>query len=46
MEEEEMALVAEVLKIPKTLHDLWNEYHFGIGGLKPAKDFTSAERGR
>jgi hypothetical protein len=25
---------------------LWHEYEFGIGGRKPAKYFTSAERGK
>jgi hypothetical protein len=28
------------------LHTLWNEYEFGIGGRKAAKDFTPQERGR
>ena len=27
------------------LHRLWNEYEFGIGSNKPAKEFTSIERG-
>lgn len=31
---------------PRSLHQLWAEYMFGIGGRKPAKDFTTAERGR
>ena len=25
---------------------LWHEYEFGIGGRKPARQFTSVERGR
>ena len=28
------------------LHQLWVEYEFGIGSNKPAKEFTSEERGR
>ena len=32
--------------LPRSLYDLWNEYQFGIGGRKPAKDFTPNERGR
>jgi hypothetical protein len=43
---DEMTLVAELSKTPKTLNGLWTEYHYGIGGLKPAKDFTPSERGR
>ena len=31
---------------PRTLHALWNEYEFGLGGRKAAKDFTAQERGR
>ena len=30
---------------PKTLLMLWHEYMHGLPGNKPAKDFTSAERG-
>ena len=30
---------------PKTLYVMWQEYMFGINGSKPAKDFTSNERG-
>jgi hypothetical protein len=30
---------------PKNLHDLYHEYQFGLGGSKPAKLFSSAERG-
>jgi hypothetical protein len=39
-------LISELSKLPKTLFDLWIEYVTGIGGRKPAKDFTPAERGR
>jgi Transcriptional activator of glycolytic enzymes len=37
---------AELSKNPKTLFDLWMEYQHGIGGRKPAKDFTPTERHR
>ena len=33
-------------KCPKTLHVLWTEYEFGIGGRKAAKLFNASERGR
>ena len=31
---------------PRTLHELWDEYTIGIGGSKPAKEYTAVERGR
>lgn len=31
---------------PRTIHSLWLEYETGIGGRKPARDFTREERGR
>jgi hypothetical protein len=31
---------------PRTLHMLWNEYEFGLGNRKAAKDFTATERGK
>ena len=37
---------AELSPHPRTLHDLWQEYMYGIGGRKAAKDFSSAERGK
>jgi hypothetical protein len=39
-------LVAMLSPLPKTLHDLWQEYEFGSGNRKPAKDFTPTERGK
>ena len=39
------ALVADLSKRPKFLHDLWKEWIVGSTGKKAAKDFTSAERG-
>lgn len=38
-------LIAQLSKAPKTLFVLWEEYQFGMTGNKPAKDFTSFERG-
>ena len=38
--------IARLSKCPKTLHDLWREYEFGLNGFKPAKDFTDSERGK
>ncbi|ETP47971.1 hypothetical protein F442_06230 [Phytophthora nicotianae P10297] len=37
--------VARLSKRPKDLFELWHEFQFGNGGLKPAKDFTPVERG-
>ena len=39
-------LVCELSPHPQSLYSLWTEYMYGIGGRKPAKDFTLAERGR
>ena len=36
---------AELCPNLHTLHDLWDEYKFGIGGRKPASQFTSQECG-
>ena len=33
-------------KNARTLYDLWQEYEFEIGGMKPAKLYTRAERGK
>ena len=37
---------ANLTSCPRTLHDLWDEYIVGIGGAKPAKDYTAQERGK
>ena len=37
---------ATLSSCPRTLHLLWNEYQFGLGNRKAAKDFTAPERGR
>ena len=31
---------------PRTLYELWDEYVVGIGGRKPAREFTAKDRGR
>ena len=38
--------VASLSPNPRTLYILWDEYMNGVGGRKPAKDFTRQERGR
>jgi hypothetical protein len=38
--------VSNLSPTPRTLHVLWQEYEFGIGGRKPARLFTPAERGK
>lgn len=35
---------AKLVARPRCLYELWQEYQFGIGNNKPAKNFTSAER--
>ena len=37
---------ATLSRCPRNLYVLWQEYEFGLGGRKPARQFTSAERGR
>ena len=31
---------------PRTIYELWDEYTIGIGGRKPAREFTAQERGK
>lgn len=40
-----IAINASLSPSPPTLHDLWLEWQFGIGGRKPARLFTSRESG-
>jgi hypothetical protein len=35
---------ARLVARPRCLYEIWQEYQFGIGNNKPAKDFTTAER--
>ena len=35
-----------LVKCPKSLFVLWQEYEFGLGGRIPAKHFNSKDRGR
>jgi hypothetical protein len=37
---------ARLCRGPKTLHQLWDEWANGIGGMKASRLFTAAERGR
>ena len=37
---------ATLSKCPRSLFVLWQEFEFGIGGRKPAKLFSNAERGK
>jgi hypothetical protein len=37
--------MASLSPTPRSLYDLWVEYQTGIGGRKPARDFTARERG-
>lgn len=37
---------ATLTKNPRDLYTLWKEYEFGVGGRKPARQFTSIERGK
>ena len=37
---------AVLCSTPRTLYVLWDEYQNGIGGSKPARQFTPSERGR
>lgn len=37
--------IPKLMKNPKNLFTLWKEYEHGVNGQKPAKDFTSTERG-
>ena len=39
-------MLATLMPTPRSLHDLWQEYEFGVGGRKAAKLFSYSERGR
>ena len=40
-----VTFTSSLCKNPRTLHVLWDEWEFGCGGRKAAKNFTSRERG-
>ena len=46
LEPEISRMQRKLLGTPKNLYDLWKEYEFGLGNKKPAKCFTSQERGK
>ena len=41
-----IAYGSTLCKCPTSLFILWQEYEFGVGGRKPAKNFNAQERGR
>ena len=41
-----VVLEARLLRCPRSLHDLWKKFEFGYSGCKPAKEWTTVERGR
>ena len=45
-QKEQIPFESTLCKCPKSLHVLWEEYEFGVGGRKAAKLFSSRERGR
>ncbi len=43
----DLAMMATLMPSPRrSLHDLWQEYHHGVGGRKAALLFSYSERGR
>ncbi len=41
----DLAMMATLMLMPRSLHDLWQEIHHGVGGRKAARLFFSSERG-
>jgi len=46
LEGDDTRLETGLSSLPRTLYDLWDEYTVGLEGRKPAKLYTSQERGR
>ncbi|KAI2509941.1 hypothetical protein MHU86_4506 [Fragilaria crotonensis] len=42
----DLAVMATLMPTPRSLHDLWQEYHHDVGGRKAARLFSYSERGR
>jgi hypothetical protein len=47
----EVDAAADIIQVtlsrnPRTLYIVWQEFEFGIGGRKAAREFTAAERGK
>ncbi len=43
----DLAMMATLMPTPRSLHDLWHEFHHGVGGKnKAARLFSYSERGR
>ncbi|KAI2496294.1 hypothetical protein MHU86_805 [Fragilaria crotonensis] len=40
-----LAMMATLMPTPRRLHNLWQEYHHGVGGRKAARLFSYTERG-
>jgi hypothetical protein len=39
-------MLVTLMPTPRSLHDLWQEFQHGVGGLKAARHFSHSERGR
>ena len=37
--------ISSLSSCPRTVYELWDEYTVGVGGRKPAREFTAHERG-
>jgi hypothetical protein len=38
-------MMATLMPTPRSLHDLWHEFHHGVGGREAARLFSYSERG-
>jgi hypothetical protein len=41
-----LAMMATLMPTPRSLHNLWHEFHHGVGGGKAARLFSYSEQGR
>ncbi len=41
-----LAIMATLMPMPKSLHNLWHQFHHGVGGRKAARLFSYSEQGR
>jgi hypothetical protein len=41
----DLAMMATLMPTPRSLQDLWHEFHHGVGGRKAARLFSYSERG-
>ncbi len=42
----DLAMITALMPTPRSLHDLWHEFHHGVGGRKAARLFSYSEQGR